>query len=84
MVGLTPSEGARRRFETYTDRCKRDLGSYLTGGVYINFLEGEEARKRTRDAYSPEAYGRLAALKARMDPGNVFNHGLDVAPVAGA
>ncbi len=84
MVGFTPSEGARRDFETYTDRFKGDLGSYLTGGVYINFLEGEEARKRTRDAYSPEAYRRLAALKARMDPGNVFNHGLDVSSVSGS
>ena len=84
MVGFTPSEDARRHFETYTDRFKGDLLSYLTGGVYINFLEGEEARKRTRDAYSPEAYRRLAALKARMDPGNVFNHGLDVASVSGS
>jgi FAD/FMN-containing dehydrogenase len=48
----------------------------------MNFLEGEEARERTRQGFSPEAYARLQELKARYDPWNLFSHSYDIAPVA--
>ena len=82
LVGLTPTPEALRRFEQYTDEMKQVLGSYLTGGVYLNFLEGEESRRRTKDAYSPEAYRRLMDLKARLDPEDIFGYSLDIPPVA--
>jgi Berberine and berberine like len=47
--------------------------------VYVNFLmdEGEE---RIRQAYGPEKYDRLKALKRRYDPDNFFRLNQNVAP----
>jgi FAD/FMN-containing dehydrogenase len=53
-------------------RCKDDLQPYLRGGGYLNFLRGDEARHRVKDAYEPTAYERLRALKAQYDPDNLF------------
>jgi FAD/FMN-containing dehydrogenase len=52
---------------------------HLTGGVYVNFLS-EEGEQRTRDAYGPEKYARLVALKDRWDPDNVFHLNQNIAP----
>ena len=54
------------------------LAPFSTGGVYVNFL-GDEGEERARAAYGP-AYRRLAALKARYDPDNVFRSNQNVRP----
>jgi FAD/FMN-containing dehydrogenase len=52
----------------------RDLfnaaGPYATGGVYVNFLTGEEG-DRVREAYGSN-FDRLIELKNRYDPKNLF------------
>ena len=50
-----------------------------TGGVYVNFL-GEEGDARVREAYGSEKYRRLAALKQRYDPTNLFRHNQNIPP----
>ena len=52
-------------------------------GAYVNFLvdEGEE---RVRAAYPGRTWDRLAAIKARYDPGNLFRVNQNIPPVAGA
>lgn len=47
--------------------------------VYVNFLM-EEGEERTRQAYGPEKYGRLKALKRRYDPDNVFRLNQNIPP----
>lgn len=54
------------------------LAPFSTGGVYVNFV-GNEGDERVRAAYGP-AYGRLAAIKARYDPDNVFRTNQNVRP----
>jgi FAD/FMN-containing dehydrogenase len=48
-------------------------------GVYVNFL-GEEGAARVRDAYPGGTYERLAAIKARYDPANLFGLNQNVPP----
>ena len=56
------------------------LAPFSTGGVYVNFV-GNEGDERVRAAYGP-AYERLARIKARYDPDNVFSTNQNVRPAA--
>jgi hypothetical protein len=49
-------------------------------GVYVNYLGVGEAGDRVRAAYGDEKYARLAELKRRYDPDNVFCFNLNIAP----
>jgi len=80
LIGMTPTPEAHYNLVQYNARFMGELGPHLTGGVYMNFLDGEEARARTKDAYSPEAYARLAALKAQVDPANRFRFSFGLVP----
>jgi hypothetical protein len=48
-------------------------------GVYVNFLEDEGA-DRIRQAYPGGTYERLAAVKRRYDPSNVFRRNQNIRP----
>ncbi|HEX6036390.1 FAD-binding oxidoreductase [Longimicrobium sp.] len=50
-------------------------------GVYVNEL-GDEGGDRVRQAYTPAAWRRLAALKAAWDPENVFRINQNIPPSA--
>jgi FAD/FMN-containing dehydrogenase len=54
--------------------CFEAMRSCSTGGTYINFLTEEEGRDRVEAAYSPADLARLAALKRKYDPENLFRH----------
>ncbi len=45
-----------------------------TGGTYINFLNADDGAERTEAAYGAAVLHRLAALKRRFDPDNLFCH----------
>jgi FAD/FMN-containing dehydrogenase len=47
--------------------------------VYVNFLM-EEGEERIRQAYGPEKYDRLKALKRKYDPDNVFRLNQNIPP----
>ncbi|MCV2490637.1 FAD-binding oxidoreductase [Geodermatophilus sp. YIM 151500] len=51
----------------------------LACGTYVNHLE-DEGGGRVREAYPSTTWARLAALKARLDPENVFRHNQNVPP----
>ena len=56
-----------------------DLKQYSTGGTYVNFLTEEEGGERIRAAYGAH-YDRLADLKTKWDPDNVFCNNKNIAP----
>jgi hypothetical protein len=49
-------------------------------GVYVNFLGGDEALDRVREAYGDAVYDRLVDVKTRYDPDNVFRHNQNIRP----
>ena len=48
-------------------------------GVYVNFL-GDEGEGRIREAYPGSTWERLAAIKGRYDPTNLFHLNQNIAP----
>jgi len=59
----------------------RDMRQFSTGGTYINFLNEEEGDERTRAAYRTN-YARLAQVKAKWDPSNLFRTNKNIGPRA--
>jgi len=51
---------------------------FASGGVYVNFLTADESL-RVRTAYGPN-YDRLARVKRKYDPGNLFHMNQNIKP----
>jgi FAD/FMN-containing dehydrogenase len=49
-------------------------------GVYVNFLDSDDDTSRVREAYGEATYRRLADVKARYDPENVFRNNKNIHP----
>ena len=50
-----------------------------TGNVYVNFM-ADEGDKRVMDAYNPQTFRRLRAIKAVYDPQNRFRMNQNIRP----
>jgi len=62
----------------WTKQCWDAIRPY-TSGVYANFLD-DEGEERIHEAYPPRTYARLAAIKRRYDPTNVFHLNQNIHP----
>jgi FAD/FMN-containing dehydrogenase len=49
-------------------------------GVYVNFLDSDDETSRVRESYGDATYSRLADLKAKYDPDNVFHNNKNIQP----
>jgi hypothetical protein len=49
-------------------------------GVYVNVLDSDDDSSRVHEAYGDDTYSRLADVKAKYDPGNVFRHNKNIRP----
>jgi FAD/FMN-containing dehydrogenase len=78
MVGVDPDPAKRAALRQWTVDYWEAVHPHSAGGAYVNFLmdEGEE---RVRATYRGN-YGRLAEIKARYDPENVFRVNQNVTP----
>ena len=52
---------------------------HSTGGVYVNYMSNDEA-DRVGAAYGSRHYERLAAIKKKYDPDNLFRLNQNIAP----
>jgi FAD/FMN-containing dehydrogenase len=70
------SEAGRHR--AWTEALWRNLKPRSVG-AYVNFM-GDEAQESVRDAYPPATYRRLAEIKRRYDPTNLFRSNWNIPP----
>jgi FAD/FMN-containing dehydrogenase len=78
LIGMAPTPEAYRHLQQVADELKQRLQPYLTGGVYLNFLNGEESRQRVKSGFSPEAFQRLMSLKTKYDPEGRLQSGFNI------
>ena len=57
----------------------RDMHRFSTGGTYVNFLTAEEGDERIHAAYGNN-YHRLAEIKSKWDPDNLFCMNKNIPP----
>lgn len=78
IVGVDPDPANKDRLVEWARSYWEELHPYSAGGAYINFMmdEGEERIKAT---YGPN-YDRLAAIKAKYDPNNLFRINQNIKP----
>jgi len=69
-----------RRSIEWARQLFAETAPHATGGVYVNFMPEDEI-DRVSSAYGAN-YARLAALKAKYDPGNLFRLNQNVRPSA--
>jgi FAD/FMN-containing dehydrogenase len=53
---------------------------FSTGTAYINFMTEDEGDARVHAAYGDRLYARLAEIKAKFDPGNLFHGAQNIPP----
>jgi FAD/FMN-containing dehydrogenase len=58
------------------------LRPYLASGAYVNYLGGDEGEEGLEAAYGAKL-ARLAALKEKFDPTNLFHLNQNITPAAG-
>jgi FAD/FMN-containing dehydrogenase/pimeloyl-ACP methyl ester carboxylesterase len=63
----------------WTRALSAAMKPWVTGRVYVNFI-GDEGHDRVVASFGRAGYERLAALKARYDPENVFASNQNVPP----
>jgi FAD/FMN-containing dehydrogenase len=78
IVGVTRTQQGFDEERDWARRFWSALEPHHTS-VYVNFLM-EEGEGRIREAYGPEKYDRLKALKRKYDPDNFFRINQNIPP----
>jgi FAD/FMN-containing dehydrogenase len=78
MVGVDPDPANKERVSAWAKEYWSALHPYSAGGAYVNFLM-EEGEDRIRATYGKN-YDRLAKIKKRCDPANLFRVNQNIKP----
>jgi FAD/FMN-containing dehydrogenase len=82
IVGMWAEPAEDEQTIAWVRRLWEALRPFSSGGVYVNYMMGNEGEDRIREAYGPEKYERLVALKNKYDPNNLFRLNQNITPTA--
>ena len=84
MVNIAALYERKEEAPLHDDWVKRFTGAIDQGdkGAYVNFL-GDEGSDRVQAAYPGSTWDRLAEIKRRYDPTNLFRMNQNIPPAAG-
>ncbi|MGH2375445.1 MAG: FAD-binding oxidoreductase [Longimicrobiales bacterium] len=80
MVGVDPDPANNDRIIAWTKEYWEALHPYSAGGAYVNFMM-DEGQERIKATYR-DNYGRLATIKNKYDPTNLFSINQNIRPAA--
>lgn len=78
IVGVDADPANNAKLMTWTKDYWLALHPYSAGGAYVNFMM-EEGQDRVQATYR-DNYARLAQIKARVDPDNLFRVNQNIKP----
>jgi FAD/FMN-containing dehydrogenase len=78
IVGVDPDPANNARMIQWSKNYWSALHPYSAGGAYVNMIM-DEGQERIKSAYR-ENYPRLAQVKARYDPDNLFRVNQNIKP----
>jgi FAD/FMN-containing dehydrogenase len=78
IVGVDPEPASKERISAWARDYWSELHPYSAGGAYVNFMM-EEGEDRIRATYGKN-YDRLAKIKKRYDPTNLFRVNQNIKP----
>ncbi len=79
-VGIDPDPANAERITQWARSYWEDLHPYSAGGAYVNFMM-DEGQERIKATYQ-ENFERLAAIKNKYDPTNLFRVNQNIRPTA--
>ena len=80
MVGVDPDPGHKEKITKWTKDYFDALHPFSAGGAYVNFMM-EEGEDRIKATYGSN-YKRLAQIKTKYDPTNLFRVNQNIKPSA--
>ena len=79
VLSLWPDPSENEAHKAWTRATHAALSTYTEDVSFPNFIADANSGK-VADAYSPETWRRLVALKDRFDPGNLLCHNHNIPP----
>ena len=79
IQSMYPSDGPAEANRDWVRSAWATLRRYSTGGNYINFQNADESDDRIAESYR-DNFSRLAMVKAKYDPGNLFRVNRNIRP----
>jgi FAD/FMN-containing dehydrogenase len=82
IVGVDPDPANKAKITAWTKAYYDAVHPYSAGGAYVNFMM-DEGDERVRATYGRN-YDKLAAIKAKYDPQNLFRVNQNIRPAKAA
>jgi FAD/FMN-containing dehydrogenase len=78
IAGMWPDPADNEKNTEWVKSYYEALRPHSQSGGYVNFMAGDD-QGRVRDNYK-DNYGRLAGIKKRYDPDNLFHMNQNIQP----
>jgi hypothetical protein len=79
IVGVDPDPANAEKITDWTKAYWEATHPYSAGGAYVNFLMDDEGQERVKATYQ-QNYQRLAEIKKKYDPDNLFRVNQNIQP----
>jgi len=83
IAAIDPDPKNAEKLKAWGRAYWKAVHPFNQGGAYVNFMMDDEAEGRLEATYG-ENYARLAAIKAKYDPKNLFRVNQNIKPIAAA
>ena len=82
IAAIDPDPANAEKLKTWGRAYWNAVHPFNLGGAYVNFMMDDEQEGRIEASYGAN-YARLAAVKARYDPNNLFRVNQNIKPAGG-